>query len=44
VTLSDREGQENAHTPADLLGDRAEAALTVLDAELGDLGAESLSR
>jgi hypothetical protein len=29
---------------ADLLGDRAEATLTVLDAELGDLGAQSLSR
>jgi hypothetical protein len=29
---------------ADLLGDRAEATLTVLDAELGDLGARSLSR
>jgi hypothetical protein len=30
--------------PPDLLGDRAEATLTVFDAELGDLGAQPLSR
>jgi hypothetical protein len=29
---------------ADMIGDRGEATLTVLDAELGDLGAQSLSR
>jgi hypothetical protein len=33
-----------AHSTADLLGDRAEATLTVLNAELGDLGAQPLSR
>ena len=34
-----QEVKENARGPADLLGDRAKATLTVLDAELGDLGA-----
>ena len=43
ITLSDEESSgENAHRAAVLLGDRAEATLTVLDAELGDLGPQSL--